>query len=255
MAAAAPQVLLVLEAPHLEVRGEGGPQRGGEHGHAVLSSFSVAHDDLAAGEVDVLDAQAAAFHQPQAGAVEQAGHEPGRAFDPADDGVHLGARQDDRKAGGPAGARHAFEPFELPVQDLLEEEHQRGERLVLGRRADAAIRGEVREICGDLALPHVVGVALAVMQDELPHPADVRLFGPGAEMAAADLLADQIEQFRLEDGRRLRGRLADGVFEHAPSPFGGAEIHWGRSVGRIIRRLRGSGKLAGTCAAGRMTRE
>src|SRR6266567_8275370 len=179
VAPTAPQVFLMLEAHHLEVGAERGPERGGEHGHAVLPSLSIAHDDLAAGHVHVLDAQAAAFHESQAGAVEEAGHEPGSPLDPGDDRVHLRACEDDRKAGSPSGARHALEPFEFPVQDVAVEEHERSQRLVLGRGADAAARGEVREVAGDLALSHLVWVAFAVMEDELPHPADVGLLGPG----------------------------------------------------------------------------
>ena len=49
-----------------------GKQRGWKHGDPVLEAFAVPDNDRAALEVDILHAQAAAFHDAQTGAVEQA---------------------------------------------------------------------------------------------------------------------------------------------------------------------------------------
>jgi hypothetical protein len=61
------------------VLGESSLGHGGQDGDAVFGALGVADDDLIHREVDVLDSQAAAFEQAQSGAVEQGGHEPGRA--------------------------------------------------------------------------------------------------------------------------------------------------------------------------------
>src|SRR5690606_38117549 len=50
---------------------------GGQHGSAILAALAMTDQDLASGEVDVLDPQTQAFHQAQSGAVEQARHQPG----------------------------------------------------------------------------------------------------------------------------------------------------------------------------------
>ena len=55
-------------------------------------------DDLVHLEVDVLDSQATAFEQAQAGAIEKGGHEPGRAVQLGDHRAHLVAGEDDGEA-------------------------------------------------------------------------------------------------------------------------------------------------------------
>jgi hypothetical protein len=51
------------------------PQGSRQYGPAILPALALAHHDLAAIEVDILDPQAQAFHQPQAAAVQQPGHQ------------------------------------------------------------------------------------------------------------------------------------------------------------------------------------
>lgn len=75
---AAPQVGLMLALHPLQVLAEGGLGHGRQDGDAILGALPVADDDLVHREVDVLDAQAAAFEQAQPGAVER-GAEPRRA--------------------------------------------------------------------------------------------------------------------------------------------------------------------------------
>ncbi len=53
------------------------------------------HDDLIRCEVHVLDPRAAAFQQPQAGAIEQGIHEPGRSLETPEDRLDLLPGQDD----------------------------------------------------------------------------------------------------------------------------------------------------------------
>src|SRR3989442_1543963 len=51
--------------------GEVGLHHAREHGHAILVTLAPAHHDLISGEIDVLDAQAAAFEQAKPGSVQQ----------------------------------------------------------------------------------------------------------------------------------------------------------------------------------------
>ena len=57
----------------------------GTRGDAILIAFGIAHDDGAAFEVEILDAQAQAFEQTQPTAVEQLGLELVDARDLRDD--------------------------------------------------------------------------------------------------------------------------------------------------------------------------
>lgn len=53
-----------MELPNaLEVFAERGDDAVGEHGDAVVASFSVVDDDAAVLEVDIFDAEAQAFHE------------------------------------------------------------------------------------------------------------------------------------------------------------------------------------------------
>jgi len=54
---------------------------------AVLVSLAGADGDLMPGEVDVLNPQPSALEQPQAGAIQQDGHETGSTAKLADDGA------------------------------------------------------------------------------------------------------------------------------------------------------------------------
>jgi hypothetical protein len=69
----------VLGPDGREVSREVAADDGRQHGDAVLVALAAPHGDLVAGEVDILDAEAAAFEDAEAGAVEEAGHEPGGA--------------------------------------------------------------------------------------------------------------------------------------------------------------------------------
>jgi hypothetical protein len=59
------------------------------HRDAVFGPFAIANDDLALGEVEVFDPQPHTFHQAQAAAVEQLGHQLVRTRQHADDGAGL----------------------------------------------------------------------------------------------------------------------------------------------------------------------
>jgi hypothetical protein len=116
-------------------------QRGRQHHHAVLGALAFAHDDGAALELDVLDAQAQALEQAHAGAVEQ----------PAEQGQHVAllrlraswreqaatssGDKHHRQAALGARAADLAHPGQIEPQHLLVQEQQgRQGLLVRGRR-------------------------------------------------------------------------------------------------------------------------
>jgi hypothetical protein len=68
---------------------------GRQHGHPILATLAVPHDELVRVEIDILDAQAGALEQAQARTVHQHGHQPGRAFESLEEGADLVAGEDD----------------------------------------------------------------------------------------------------------------------------------------------------------------
>ncbi len=100
VAAAARELGVVPGADGPQVRREVGLERGGKHRDAVLLALAVADEDLVAGEVEVLDAQAQRFHEPEARAVEQGRDEARLAAEAGEDAADLVAREDDGEARG-----------------------------------------------------------------------------------------------------------------------------------------------------------
>ena len=163
----------------------------------VLLPFPVADEEMPLAEVDVLDPEPEAFHQPEPRAVEQPGHQPGRAVELGEDRADLVAGQDDRQPLRPLGPDHVVaDPVEGPVEDDLIEEQQGGQSLILGRGRDLPVDRQMVEEGYDLSFSHLVGMPFAVEEDELPDPADVSLLRPDAVMKSADRVADPIEQPR-----------------------------------------------------------
>lgn len=104
---------------------------GRQHRHSVLIALAGADDDLIAGEVDVLDPEAAALEHAQACSVEQAGHESGWAGEAVEERAHLVAREDHRESHGALGADDVVEPRQIDAEDVAVEEEKRAQRLVL----------------------------------------------------------------------------------------------------------------------------
>ena len=122
---------------------EGGDEGVGEDGGAVVLPFSVADGDDAVAEVDVFDAQADAFHEAEAGAVEDFGHELGDAGHFGDDGAGFVGGEDDGEGFGFLGADGVGGQVYLGLEDVAIEEEDGGERLVLGGGGDVFFDGEV----------------------------------------------------------------------------------------------------------------
>ena len=169
----------------------------GKHGAPVAPALAVAHRDLAALEVHVLDAQAQPLQQPHASGVEQARREPARAVELREQRAHLVFRQHHRNARRALGTHDAFHPRQLLLQDLPIKEEERRQRLVLRRRRAAPLGREMRKERFDFQPAHVARVALGVEVDEAAHPVQVRLLRAQAVVLHPQALAVLLEQFRL----------------------------------------------------------
>lgn len=132
------------------------PQEGlghrGKRCGAILHSLALPHENLAAVEVDVLHAQAAAFQQPEPGPVEESGLEVGRACELGQQGAGLVAGQHHGKTVRAPRAHDVLEPRQVALEDLPVQEQESRQCLVLGRSGDASLRCEGAEERRDLGI-------------------------------------------------------------------------------------------------------
>lgn len=161
----------------LEQRAEGS----GQDRHAILVALAAAHEDLVAAEVDVLDAQATAFEQAQAGSVQERRHQASCARQLVQDRSDFVAGEDDGESLLAVGVDEVVEPGQVDGEDASVEEQESGERLVLGRRGDAVSGRELAEEASDLVAAEAGGVAPTAERVVAAHPAEVGLLCPWAE--------------------------------------------------------------------------
>lgn len=147
-----------------------------------------------AGEVDILGAQAAAFQDPQAGAVEQASHQLEDAVEPLEHRADFLPAQDDGQSRGPLGADDVVEPGQVNLQHLAVQEEEGAQRLVLGGGGNSAVDGQGGEKRRDLRGTHLGRVPLAVEEDVALDPLDVGLLRLPAVVAGADGRPHPVEQ-------------------------------------------------------------
>ena len=132
-----------------------------QHRHSILKTFAFAHRQLVSLEIQVLDSQPHAFHQPQACAVEQLGHQLESAGDPGEQAL-LVARQHDRQPLGPFGPLDLAQLAQLLVQHFPVKKEQRVECLVLRGGGHLARHGQVAQEPFHLRPAHLARVARAV---------------------------------------------------------------------------------------------
>ena len=172
-------------------------QRRRQHRHPVLSPLAVAHRQLVALQVHVLEPQPHTFHQPQPAAVEQPGHQrlaPGQALQQA---PHLRPRQHYRQPLRTLGPDHVLHPRQLDPQHLPVQEQQRRQRLVLGAGCNPVAAGQA----GEKRL-HRRPVQIAWMPwkpgPDIPaNPVHIRLLGAQAVVLEPQPAPHLVQQPRL----------------------------------------------------------
>ena len=176
----------------------------GQHHHAVFRTLAFAHHDGPAVKFNVLHAQAQAFDEAHAGAIQQPTQQAqGRLpnglhlllhVQRAQDRVHLLLRQHHRQAPVSTRAPHLLHPRQLVVQHLLIEEKQSRQSLTVGGRRHIPFGcqpGEERlHVCAD----QFSRVLQLVKAHKSPHPVHIGLLGADAVVHVADLLAQGLQQ-------------------------------------------------------------
>ena len=113
-----------------------------QHGAAVLRPFALAYQNFMALEIHVLGAQAHALHQPHAGAVQQAAHQPMQTGQLAKQSRYFRLGQHHGQTLRPPGPFDSIQPRQFDPKHLLVKEKQRRQGLVLGSRRDMAMHRE-----------------------------------------------------------------------------------------------------------------
>jgi hypothetical protein len=143
----------------LELLAQGLQREVGEQRRPVAVALRASDRELAAGEVDVLDAQAVGLEQAQPRAEEQGRDEARCAIHLPWEAQDLGAREDGRQVPRLFGAHDRVHPGELALEHVLVEDEQRGQGLVLRRGGHPARGREVGQERADLGLAELGGVA------------------------------------------------------------------------------------------------
>jgi hypothetical protein len=144
---------------------QGSVKAGREHGHAVFVAFTLAIGELILSEISVLDAQAHALHEAQAGALEQACHEKFGSGKVAENGFDFGTGENDRQASGTFRPFDAFDHGQSDVQHIAIEEEEGIEGDVLGGGGDVAYSSKMGEVGADFGNAEVLGVSFAMKSD------------------------------------------------------------------------------------------
>ncbi len=132
----------------------------GERDHTIFLALGITNTDLPTFEIDILNAQAAAFHGAQSGAVEQTGHQVDRALgNSVEQAAYFVSTQDGGQTLWVLSASGL--DSDIAVEHFLEQEQKRGERLVLGTRGNMAFDGQIGQEGIDMVIVHIVRVTPA----------------------------------------------------------------------------------------------
>ena len=110
--------------------------------------------------------------------------------------LHLGPAEHNRQPRRTRRPLHAVEPRKLAPQHLAVEKQNRGQRLVLRRRSDLAVRGKMIEKRRHFRFAEHLGMALAIEEDEAPDPVHVGLLRAPTVVPNPNRLMHALEQSR-----------------------------------------------------------
>ena len=201
------EVFFVEEADAFDLALQVGDNGFGQRDDAVFFAFAVADGDALVLKVNILDSQADAFHEAQAGAVEELGHEFVGSVQLADEVENFFAAEDGGEALGTFGGGED-DRFDFFVEDFAVEEEEGAEGLVLGGGRDVTVVGEVEEKGLDFRCPHFGGVTFVVEEDETAHPVYIRGFGAIGIVFESQGFAELVEEFF---GHRADSLLEGGI--------------------------------------------
>lgn len=138
-AAAGAAVVGPQQARFRELLAKGRHERGGQHDDAILGALPFAHDDGVALEIDVLHAQAKAFHDAHSGAVEKLREDAMRRVDEHEQARHFMMREHHGQAHLRLRAADLGQPRQIEPEHLLIEKDERRQRLLVRGHRDPAL--------------------------------------------------------------------------------------------------------------------
>ena len=139
------QIFLVESTSSLELVSKVGNDGFGQHGDAVFEPLPVTNHDLLVGKVDVFDSQPQTFEQSHTGSIEESEEQQMLFRDMAEEELDLLPRQHDRELAFGLGSDQSLQLSDGLIEHLLVEKDQSTEGLRLGRAADSALVGKVRQ--------------------------------------------------------------------------------------------------------------
>lgn len=164
-----------------------------QHRQAIFRAFAIADGDLIIMKIDVFDAQSHTLHQSQAGAVEQAGHQPERAIEAAENRLDFGFCEDEGQLGRRFRVGNIAEPVQRLFENIFIEKQDGAEGLILGSGGDVAVDSQMREEVLDFAFAHCGRVTFAVKENEFSDPAHIGIFGANAVVSQAYFISHLFE--------------------------------------------------------------
>ena len=179
---------------------------------AVFSILSIMDGDGSLAEIQILDAQAHGFHEPEAAAIHDLGDQFPWIFQTGENRADFLAGHDDRRAALTTGGSDVVESEFLASEDVFHEKSHGVERLLLGGRGDVSFQREEVEVGGDGGGPGGLrGLAefLVAEADEPAVPVDVSLLGSHRLVLDPDDAAERINEpleFRFGIGDLFRSR-------------------------------------------------
>src|SRR5689334_9441468 len=136
----------------------------------------MAHEDDAACEVDILDAQRQAFLQPQAGTVEQCTDQPVLWCNLRQQCCDFVARQNNRNMYRRPGTADFAHPRQVDAENFTIEKEDRRQSLLVCGGGDFQYGSQVREPGLDLGSSHDARMAQVVKADVAADPEQVGFF-------------------------------------------------------------------------------
>ena len=174
-----------------------------EHRDAIFVTLAIPNDDLGASEVDVFDAKAQTFHEPNARAVKEFAHELGGSGHGGEHALDFRLAQDDRDSPGATRTDEIIHPIEVDVENFGIEEDEGIERLVLSGSGDVLVEREIRKERLNFGSAHFAGMTFLVEEDITYDPANVGVFRVDRVVLHAENFADLVEEFGFGIGDDL----------------------------------------------------
>src|SRR5713226_5764049 len=161
----------------LKVRPKDVDRRLRHHRHTILGSFTIPNRDLAILKVHILDPQPNALHQPQPGAIEEAGHQPVAPVKMRQDMSYLTLGKDDGQACRLLRALKIVHPLKVLLQDFAVQKDQRAQCLILSGGRDLLLDRQMIQELFHFARTHLLWVSLLMKEDVTLDPVNVSGFG------------------------------------------------------------------------------